>query len=94
MIAPMPDARPPRIRIIGTGDSARVTVNAREWDGYMIYIPEERKAIPTIGTHMTETYGTIPDFEMFLIPCEKTKQITRPRKIKIPKKRGRKPKNV
>ena len=76
----MPQARPPKIHIVGNRDTATVTVNQREWEGYIVYIPEKRDTAPTIGTHLVEEYGVKPTFEMYLIPTKETHQTVVPKK--------------
>ena len=89
----MTTPKPPKLRIVGTGEKATVIVNHRTWSNYLVYISEKPK--PTaFGSLMVEPYGKANDFEIILIPSADTKLISRPIKpIKKPQKRGRKPKN-
>ena len=86
--------KPPNIRIVGTGETATVTVNRRTWSNYIVHIAQKAKSEPTFASLLVEPYTVSPDFDIILVPSDATEWTKKPtRKVKFPKKRGRKPKH-
>lgn len=74
------EAKPPRIRIVGNGDTATVTIGRRIFDGYVMHITEPRKQ-PTLGSLLVEQTGK-KHYDIFLLPTENTVYLNEPSLMK------------